>query len=211
MRHGILALLKSTFGDKDSVVKVERLLLFAKIRAAMSASRLLTVSRHGSNIRTIHDTLVLLSQCFDVALAKVEDLLTQHGTVLVAGSLLDGEMQQHHAPDEAEADQEEAQLLRGKFPQERCSHADRTETWKSWTDFDWTGGKIKSWARGIRRAGEAYLCQLERLRQFLEGGMQLVTVMISFFDPSSPLSNISGGRVQPAAENTNREEGEIRS
>lgn len=109
--------------------------------------RLLTVSRHGSYIRTIHDTLVLLSQCFDVALAKVEDLLTQHGTVLVAGSLLDGEMQQHHAPDEAEADQEEAQLLRGQFPQERCSHADRTGTWKSWTDFDWTGGKKKEFGK----------------------------------------------------------------
>lgn len=79
--------------------------------AQQCQSRLLTISCHGSYIRPIHDTLVLLSQCFDVPLAEIEDLLAQHGAVLVASSLLDGEMQQHHAPDEAEADEKEAQLL----------------------------------------------------------------------------------------------------
>lgn len=74
--------------------------------------RLLTVSCHGTHIGPIHDTLVFLSQGLDVALAEVQDLLPQYSAVLMAGSLLDGEMQQHHAPDEAKADQEEAQLLR---------------------------------------------------------------------------------------------------
>lgn len=87
----------------------------------------LTVSRHGPHVRPIHDTLVLLSQGFNVALAEVQDLLPEHGAVLVAGSLLDGEVQQHHAPDEAEADQEEAQLLGGQLPQEGRRHADSTE------------------------------------------------------------------------------------
>lgn len=71
--------------------------------------------------------MVLLSQGFNVALAEVQDLLPEHGAVLVAGSLLDGEVQQHHAPDEAEADQEEAQLLGGQLPQEGRRHADSTE------------------------------------------------------------------------------------
>lgn len=82
----------------------------------------LTVSRHGAHIRPIHDTLVLLRQSLDVALAELQDLLLQHGAVLVAGSLLDGEVQQHHSPDEAEADQEEAQLLGGQLPQEGGCH-----------------------------------------------------------------------------------------
>lgn len=67
-------------------------------------SWLLTVSRHGTHIGPIHDTLVFLSQGLDVALAEVQDLLPQHSTVLMAGPLLDGEMQQHHAPDEPKAD-----------------------------------------------------------------------------------------------------------
>lgn len=71
--------------------------------------------------------MVLLSQGFNVALAEVQDLLPEHGAVLVTGSLLDGEVQQHHAPDEAEADQEEAQLLGGQLPQEGRRHADSTE------------------------------------------------------------------------------------
>ena len=88
--------------------------------------RLLTVSCHGTHIGPIHDTLVFLSQGLDVALAEVQDLLPQYSTVLMAGSLLDGEMQQHHAPDETKADQEEAQLLGRQLPQEGSSHADLT-------------------------------------------------------------------------------------
>lgn len=86
-------------------------------------SRGLTVSRHGSNIRAVHNTLVLLCQRFDVALAQIQDLLAQDGAVLVAGPLLDGEMQQHHAPDEAKTYQEEAKLLRGQLPHEGRGHA----------------------------------------------------------------------------------------
>lgn len=71
----------------------------------------LTVSRHGAHIRSIHDTLVLISQSLYVALAEVQDLLLQHSAVLMAGSLLNGEMQQHHSPDEPKTDQEEPQLL----------------------------------------------------------------------------------------------------
>lgn len=71
----------------------------------------LTVSCHGTHVRPVHDTLILLSQGLDVALAEVQDLLPQHSTVFMAGSLLDGEMQQHHAPDEPKADQEETQFL----------------------------------------------------------------------------------------------------
>ena len=74
-------------------------------------SQLLTISSHGTDIGPIHDTLVFLRQCLDVALAEVQDLLPQHSAVLVAGSLLDGEVQQHHPPDEPKADQEEAQFL----------------------------------------------------------------------------------------------------
>lgn len=87
----------------------------------------LTVSGHGPNVRPVHDALVLLSQGFNVALAEVQYLLPENGAVLVAGPLLDGEVQQHHAPDEAEADQEEAQLLGGQLPQEGRRHADSTE------------------------------------------------------------------------------------
>lgn len=71
----------------------------------------LTISCHGTHVRAVHDTLVLLTKGLDVAFAEVEDLLPQHSAVLMAGSLLDGEMQQHHAPDEPKADQEEPQLL----------------------------------------------------------------------------------------------------
>ena len=71
----------------------------------------LTISCHGTYVRPVHDTLVLLTKGLDVAFAEVEDLLPQHSAVLMAGSLLDGEMQQHHAPDEPKADQEEPQLL----------------------------------------------------------------------------------------------------
>jgi len=84
----------------------------------------LTVSRHGAHVGPVHDTLVLLGQRLDVALAQVQDLLLQHAAVLVAGSLLDGEVQQHHAPDEPKADQEEAQLLGRQLPQEGRGHAD---------------------------------------------------------------------------------------
>lgn len=83
----------------------------------------LTVSCHGAHIRPIHDTLVLLSQSLYVALAEVQDLLLQHSAVLVAGSLLNGEVQQHHSPDEPKTDQEEPQLLGGQLPQEGCCHA----------------------------------------------------------------------------------------
>lgn len=86
----------------------------------------LTVSGHGAHVRPIHDALILLSQGLDVALAEVQDLLSQHSAVLMAGSLLDGEMKQHHAPDEPKADQEEPQLLGRQLPQEGRSHADRT-------------------------------------------------------------------------------------
>ena len=82
----------------------------------ISESQVLTIGCHSTHIRSIHDTLILLSQGFNVALAKIQDLLPQHSTVLVAGPLLDGEMQQHHAPDEAEADQEKAELLRRQLP-----------------------------------------------------------------------------------------------
>lgn len=83
----------------------------------------LTISRHGAHIRPIHDTLVLLSQSLDVALAEVQDLLLQHSAVLVAGSLLNGEVQQHHSPDEPKTDQKEPQLLGGQLPQEGGCHA----------------------------------------------------------------------------------------
>lgn len=83
----------------------------------------LTVSRHGAHIRPIHDTLVLLSQSLYVALAEVQDLLLQHSAALVAGSLLNGEVQQHHPPDEPKTDQEEPQLLGGQLPQEGGCHA----------------------------------------------------------------------------------------
>lgn len=84
----------------------------------------LTISRHGPHVRPVHDALVLLCKRLDVALAEVEDLLPQHGAALVAGPLLDGEVQQHHAPDEPEADQEEAQLLRRQLPHEDRRHAE---------------------------------------------------------------------------------------
>lgn len=71
----------------------------------------LTVRCHGAHIRSIHDTLVLVSQSLYVALAEVQDLLLQHSAVLMTGSLLNGEVQQHHSPDESKTDQEEAQLL----------------------------------------------------------------------------------------------------
>lgn len=71
----------------------------------------LTISCHGTHVRPIHDILVLLTKGLDVAFAEVEDLLPQHSAVLMAGSLLNGEMQQHHAPDEPKADQEKPQLL----------------------------------------------------------------------------------------------------
>lgn len=86
----------------------------------------LTVSGHGAHVRPVHDALILLGQGLDVALAEVQDLLPQHSAVLMAGSLLDGEVKQHHAPDEAEADQEEAQLLGRQLPQEGRGHADWT-------------------------------------------------------------------------------------
>lgn len=56
------------------------------------APPLLTVGRHGPNVWPVHDALVLLSQRLDVALAEIQDLLPQHSAVLVAGSLLDGEV-----------------------------------------------------------------------------------------------------------------------
>lgn len=81
------------------------------VRASKTNTPSLTVSRHGAHIRSIHDTLVLISQSLYVALAEVQDLLLQHSAVLMAGSLLNGEMQQHHSPDEPKTDQEEPQLL----------------------------------------------------------------------------------------------------
>lgn len=112
---------------------------FSKPTSLAGAS--LTVSCHGAHIRPIHDTLVLLSQSLYVALAEVQDLLLQHGAALVAGALLDGEVQQHHSPDEAKTDQEEAQLLGGQLPQEGGGHA------------GWIGGFVGAveWGFGHRK------------------------------------------------------------
>lgn len=127
----------------------------------------LTVSCHGPHIGPVHDTLVLLGQRLDVALAEVQDLLPEHSAVLVAGPLLDGEVQQHHAPDEPEADQEEAQLLGRQLPQERCSHADLS--WKGAVS-DLTEGRRQRTRGGIRRAGGAWLSQSVQLRWVFRGG-----------------------------------------
>lgn len=76
----------------------------------------LTISSHGPHVRSVHHPLVLLGESFDVAFAQVQDLHAELGAALVRRPLLDGEVQQHHAPDEAETHQEEAQLLGRQLP-----------------------------------------------------------------------------------------------
>lgn len=71
----------------------------------------LTVRRHGAHVRSIHHALVLLGERLDVSLAEVQYLQPQLSAALVRRPLLDGEMEQHHPPYEAETHQEETQLL----------------------------------------------------------------------------------------------------
>lgn len=94
-------------------------------RTLLAQCSVLTIGRHGSHVGPVHDALVLLSQGLDVALAELQDLLSQHGAALVRGPLLDGEVEQHHAPDEAKAHQEEAQLLGRQLPQVGRGHSER--------------------------------------------------------------------------------------
>lgn len=94
-------------------------------RTLLAQCSVLTIGRHGSHVGPVHDALVLLSQGLDVALAELQDLLSQHGAALVRGPLLDSEVEQHHAPDEAKAHQEEAQLLGRQLPQVGRGHSER--------------------------------------------------------------------------------------
>ena len=82
----------------------------------------LTIGRHDPRIRSIHHVPVFFGQCLDVPLAKVQDLLPEHGAALRLSSLLDGKMQEHHTPNKAESHEEEAQLLRGQLPRSEESH-----------------------------------------------------------------------------------------
>lgn len=158
-------------------------------------SWILTISSHGSHIRTIHNTLVLLRQRFYVALTQIQDLLPQDGAVLMAGPLLDGEVQQHHAPDEAEAYQEEAKLLRWQLPHEGRGHAGWSAATLTWPKKD-SGAREEDQDSSGGMALLVSVAAAVALSRASQTTTTCLTSWTSFLGPSSFLRNISEGLIR---------------